>query len=252
MITRLRRLRFRLRRGVAEQGLVATVRAGLRRFLGAEFEFVWYAAEPARIRRLRLRKGYEFRIATEAEVTAWLTAVPAIDPPTGPNRIREGAWLCFILREGEPIFNCSVFTDRYPLDEVAGGWYALGDGVACVDDALTDRSARGLAIAPMAYAQIADRLESQGFEALITKVERGQRRLAADDGEGRLRRDRKDAQPAALAPGDGRLRAGDDRPPGSGARRRCLAGRGAVALKLTQGGDAAAPEPGAPAPFPPG
>ena len=65
-----------------------------------------------------------------------------------------------------------MFTDRYPLDEVAGGWYALGDGVACVDDALTDRSARGLAIAPMAYAQIADRLESQGFEALITKVER--------------------------------------------------------------------------------
>lgn len=172
MITRLRRLRFRLRRGVAEQGLAATVRAGLRRFLGAEFEFVWYAAEPARIRRLRLREGYEFRIATEAEVTAWLTAVPAIDPSTGPNRIREGAWLCFILREGEPIFNCSVFTDRYPLDEVAGGWYALGDGVACVDDALTDRSARGLAIAPMAYAQIADRLESQGFEALITKVER--------------------------------------------------------------------------------
>ena len=173
MITSLRRLRFRLRRGIAEHGLVATVRAGLRRFLGAEFEFVWYAGEPARIRRLGLRKGYEFRVATEVEVTAWLTAVPAIDPPTGPNRIREGAWLCFILREGEPIFNCSVFTDSYPLDEAAGGWYTLGDGVACVDDALTDRSARGLAIAPMAYAQIADRLESQGFEALITKVERG-------------------------------------------------------------------------------
>ena len=91
MITRLRRLRFRLRRGVAEQGLAATVRAGLRRFLGAEFEFVWYAAEPARIRRLRLREGYEFRIATEAEVTAWLTAVPAIDPSTGPNRITGGS-----------------------------------------------------------------------------------------------------------------------------------------------------------------
>jgi RimJ/RimL family protein N-acetyltransferase len=76
----------------------------------------------------------------------------------------------FVLRDGEPAFSCSVFVDRYPLDQAPGGWYRLPPGVACVDDALTNREFRGLAVAPTAFTQIATRLRDEGFGVLITKI----------------------------------------------------------------------------------
>jgi hypothetical protein len=147
------------------------VREAGRRVARAESEFVWYALDVARVRQLKLRKGFELRRANEQEAAEWLSVVPAIAPADGPDRVREGVAMWFVLRDGEPAFTCSVFTHRFPLKEAPGGWCPLGPGVACMDNALTDRRFRGLAVAPTAFSAIAGILREQGYETLLTKVE---------------------------------------------------------------------------------
>jgi RimJ/RimL family protein N-acetyltransferase len=168
----LRRYRFRLRRGLENRGPFGLARDAARRVFAADSEFVWYTLDLDRIRPLSLRAGYELRRASEPEqATGWLREVPAIRPDHGPRRLAEGVQLWFVLRDGEPAFTCSAFVDRYPLDEVPGGWYRLPARVASVDDALTNRKFRGLAVAPAAFLEIARDLREGGFEVLITKIE---------------------------------------------------------------------------------
>jgi RimJ/RimL family protein N-acetyltransferase len=168
----LRRYRFRLRRGLADRGPIGLARDAARRVFAVDAEFVWYTLDLAAVKPLGLRTGYELRRATEPEqATEWLREVPAIRPDHGPRRLAEGVQLWFVLRDGEPAFTCSAFVDRYPLDEAPGGWYRLPERVASIDDALTNRKSRGLAVAPGAFLEIARRLRGDGFEVLITKIE---------------------------------------------------------------------------------
>jgi L-amino acid N-acyltransferase YncA len=51
-----------------------------------------------------------------------------------------------------------------------GGWLTLPDGIVCLEDSVTAADQRGKGTAPRAWRDLASRLGTEGFQAMITKV----------------------------------------------------------------------------------
>lgn len=166
----LSRYRLRLGRGMEGLGALGLARRAAGRVFSKDEEYVWYALDLGRLETMAFRgEGYELHLATEEDAEL-LREVPAIPVEEGRRRIARGEQLWFVLKDGEPVFVCSVFIHVLPLEAARKGRYTLPQGVASVDDGLTNREHRGRAIAAVAWIAIAERLRDDGLEVLIAKV----------------------------------------------------------------------------------
>ena len=171
-MTALRRLGFRLRRGLETFGPLGLARESGRRVAGVEENYAWYALDLSRIKPVRLAEGFELRLAEPGEVEL-LRELPAVPLAEGRRRVRDGVQLWFVLKHEKPAFACFSFLggQHFPLEGAPRGQYLLPDGVACLENGLTSRAHRGRLIAPAAWTGIGERLRQDGFAWLITRAE---------------------------------------------------------------------------------
>lgn len=160
----------RTTRAVRRRGLVGAVRLLGGRAVLRE-QHVWYELPlDAERRRTALPNGLELVRASDAEVEL-LDLLPSVGVAEARRRRAGGADLWLVLDGGVPLFSCWIFRGRSPALAARGGWFALPDGTACLEDSITAPAARGRGIAPAAWAGVASAVAGDGFARMVTKVE---------------------------------------------------------------------------------
>lgn len=138
---------------------------------GSEEEHVWYELPlaPGRPRR-ELDPAFVLVAATEDQLPH-LDELWAIDRAEALRRLTGDGALWLVLAAGRPAFSCWTFRGRMPIRSADGGWLALPDDTANLEESMTAAAYRGRSLAPAAWSLIADRLAADGLRRLVTKVE---------------------------------------------------------------------------------
>ena len=69
------------------------------------------------------------------------------------------------------MFSCWIFRGRAPAVAARRGWFEPPEGTVCLEGSFTSPGRRRRGIASGAWSRIADRLELEGVESVIIKVE---------------------------------------------------------------------------------
>jgi GNAT superfamily N-acetyltransferase len=155
------------------EGLRATTREvwqRLRKLAYLREEHTWWQLDLDEQRpRYELAEGLRFVQATADDVGA--VAAFGHDPEEALRRLETGndLWLC--LDGDEPLFACYTFRQSTPVMAASGGRLALPDGAACVEDSIATPAARGRGIGPATWTLVFDKLQEDGFKAIVTKIE---------------------------------------------------------------------------------
>lgn len=109
-------------------------------------------------------------VTPRADELAAFDTLPTINAVQAAERVRQGGRPFLVLDHGQPLFACWIFTDRAPMLAARGGWLALPEQAACLEDSVAAPAARGRGIAPLTWRALADRLAHEDKRAMITKV----------------------------------------------------------------------------------
>ena len=173
MLAALRSLIDRTRRsirryGLREAGRRAAHLAGGQLILSESH--VWYALDPEAARpKPSLKPELTLRRGQQADLPL-LKQLPTVAPAEGKARLDAGNDLWLVVDGKRPMFSCWIFRDRLPAIAARDGYLALPADTVCLEDSVTAAAARGLGVAPAAWAAIADTLESERKRRIITKV----------------------------------------------------------------------------------
>lgn len=167
-----------LERGLRRHGLMGGMRRALlltrqaaERLPYMHERHVWYRLDlKAQRPHIDLPAGIELKRADVADL-GLLEQLETIGFVEARRRLAMGAELWIAHESGQAAFSCWIFYDRAPVLAAPGGWLALPEGTACLEDSVTSARYRGRGIAPAVWSCVADALRQEGVTALITKVE---------------------------------------------------------------------------------
>ena len=166
-----------------ERGVIAVRRHGARgAFARANRRFAWRLRAHERhtwyeldLRTssagLALPEDLALRLAEDADLVQIATLPEATTVPVMRRLRAEGHELWIVDGSGVVAFMCWIFRARAPVAAAKGHWIALPDSVVCVEDSLTAPAFRGQGIAPGVWCALAERLQCEGVQAIVTKVE---------------------------------------------------------------------------------
>jgi RimJ/RimL family protein N-acetyltransferase len=166
-----------------ERGVIAVRRHGARgafaratrrfvRRLHAHERHTWYELDLRTSRPgLALPQDFALRAADDADLAQIATLPEATTVPVMRRLRAEGHELWIVDGSGVVAFVCWIFRARAPVAAAKGHWIDLPHSVVCLEDSLTAPAFRGQGIAPGAWCALADRLQSEGVQAMVTKVE---------------------------------------------------------------------------------
>lgn len=104
--------------------------------------------------------------------------LPLLDElPTTPDeeearkRMEAGANLWFVLEVRQPAFACWIFNEAMPMLAAPNGQLVLPPKIVCLENSVTSAAYRGRGVAPAAWSNIADALELDETQFIITKIE---------------------------------------------------------------------------------
>lgn len=163
----MRRQLRRLRRDPL--AVLRSLRAELLRHVFLREQHAWYQLDlDGRRPRRELPEGVVLVRAERSQ----LHAVERLgqSPKAARRRQRQGNDVWLALEGEEPLFACYTFRKETPVAAAPTGLMPLPPGTACLEDSVTSPRARGRGVAPAAWSLIADRLDAEGFEAIITKI----------------------------------------------------------------------------------
>jgi GNAT superfamily N-acetyltransferase len=133
-------------------------------------EHVWYACDlNATTARAELPGGLRLARADASQVES-VVAVGQ-DPEEARRRFQSGIDLWLVLDGEQTVFSCFGFTDVTPVIAATDGTLLLPPGTACLEDAITARSARGRGIGTAAWILIGEELRRAGLTTLVAKIE---------------------------------------------------------------------------------
>lgn len=166
----LGRFRRALRRyGV--RGTLARLATLLSELVRLDQTHVWYELpltdSPPRLRLeppLRLVRADTTRLGLLDDL--W-----AIDPGEAARRLADEGTLWFVLDGERPVFSCWTFRRRTPIRAAPGGWLALPDDTACLEESLTVAGYRGRGVAPAAWSEVVERLRGEPLRRLVATIE---------------------------------------------------------------------------------
>jgi ribosomal protein S18 acetylase RimI-like enzyme len=163
----------RIRRGIDRHGGTGAVKhaAGLaREALVAHEEHIVYELLLAGERpHVRLPEGLELVRATEAQLPL-LERIPATGPQVARRWLAAGNALWFVLEGDTPAFSCWTFPRALPAAAAPHGELVLPDRTTGLENSVTSPAYRGRGVAPAAWSELADRLQTEGVERMITQV----------------------------------------------------------------------------------
>jgi RimJ/RimL family protein N-acetyltransferase len=142
----------RLSDAIGRYGLVGTARRAATKAAGLAYlhqEHVWYEL-PLGLERPRRLLPPELRLETTPEADA-------AERWHGRAGDREA-------------FSCLIYRGQTPVLAAPGGRMPLPDRTVSLEDSVTDPAFRGRGVAPAAWTAIADALEAEGVERMVTKV----------------------------------------------------------------------------------
>jgi hypothetical protein len=100
-----------------------------------------------------------------------LSELPSVHEWLARRRLEAGDELWLVLDGRQPIFACWILRGVNPIRTWGNNRLVLPPNVVCLEDSVTSVSYRGRGlIAPVAWRQIADRLEKTGVETIITDI----------------------------------------------------------------------------------
>jgi hypothetical protein len=100
-----------------------------------------------------------------------LSELPSVHEWLARRRLEAGDELWLVLDGRQPIFACWILRGVNPIRTWGNNRLVLPPNVVCLEDYVTTVSYRGRGlIAPVAWRQIADRLEKTGVETIITDI----------------------------------------------------------------------------------
>ena len=133
---------------------------------------VWYELDLRGSRPRRdLPDGFALRAAEDSDLPLVAEIPMATSAPILRDLQAEGHDLWVVKGGGHVAFVCWIFRGRAPVAGIKGGWLGLPSTIVCLEDSLTAPEFRGRGIAPGAWCAIADRLEREGVQAIVTKIE---------------------------------------------------------------------------------
>ncbi|NWF71419.1 MAG: GNAT family N-acetyltransferase [Nitrospirae bacterium] len=168
----------RLKQAILQHGLIGCLilaASSARRYLCTVLYqhecHVWYAAATSAIRAERpLSTGLELQRAGPEHLDM-LSRSNLCGRSVSARYLAAGADL-WIVREAErAAFCCWIFRGRMPIVAARGGWKELPLNTVCLEASVTGADYRGRGIAPAAWSLIAQILEKEGLQTIITKVE---------------------------------------------------------------------------------
>lgn len=158
----------RIRRGIRRHGLIGALRVGP--YLSESP--IWFQLDLAGDRpRRELPEGMTLRRGTAPDLDG-------MDPELLRVRIdeahallrRAGPQLWVVEEAGQIRFVCWLFHGGTPAATARDAWLELPDGVVCLEDSHASPAVRGRGVAPGAWCALADDLQAQGIDTMITKV----------------------------------------------------------------------------------
>jgi RimJ/RimL family protein N-acetyltransferase len=154
------------------RGAVARALRRLVRRLRVHERHFWYELDLHSSRpRRELPEGFALNPAEESDLVQIAALPEATTIPVMRRWRAQGHELWTVGSGGRVAFVCWIFRGRAPVAAAKGHWIDLPGTIACVEDSITAPAFRGRGIAPGAWCALADRLESEGVQALVTKVE---------------------------------------------------------------------------------
>ena len=163
----------RLREGLQRYGPLGALRVAgsrARALLYLKEAHHWYELDLKAERPHReIPEGFRLVRATEEELPL-LDTLPTVKLREGERRLGDGASLWLVMEGDRAAFACWTFYDRMPVHAAKGGVLQLPRGAAGLEDSVTSPDYRGRGLAPAAWSAICERLEQNGYSALITKV----------------------------------------------------------------------------------
>lgn len=154
--------------GVARIG-VGAARDALGPALRLHETHVWYELDLAAAATPAAPGGLVVRRALREEI-GLLNEIPATGVRRARGLLERGGTLWLAFLEERPAFSCWTWLADTPLRAAHGGWLALPEGVACLEDSVTAEPFRGLGVAPAAWGVVAAALRARGAASLVTKV----------------------------------------------------------------------------------
>ena len=137
----------------------------------ADQRHVWYHLDLSHERPLIILPVGLGIVRAGTDELPLLEQFPTIGLFEARRRLASGTDL-WIVREGQqPVFACWTFHDRMPVLAAHGGWLELPKGIVGLEDSVKSPAYRGRAIAPGAWATIADILTREGVTGILTKIE---------------------------------------------------------------------------------
>jgi RimJ/RimL family protein N-acetyltransferase len=131
---------------------------------------MWYALDLNGDRpRREFPDGFALRRGT-VEDTPALADVTNQPSPEQAREYLDFSELYIVEGGGGISFACWIHPTKAPVLTAPGGWLALPEDVACLEDSGTNPEFRGKGVAPAAWTAIADQLRDRGLKTLITKV----------------------------------------------------------------------------------
>jgi hypothetical protein len=152
---------------------LSVLKAAIGEILGRFFlreQHAWYQLDlDGGGQRRELPEGVALVRATETQLIA--VADLGQSPKAARRRLQQGNDVWIVTEGRYPLFACYTFRRETPVTAAPNGLLPLPPGTACLEDSVTSARARGRGIAPAAWCAIGDRLRSEGFEAIVTKIE---------------------------------------------------------------------------------
>jgi L-amino acid N-acyltransferase YncA len=133
-------------------------------------EHVWYGCDlNATTARAELPGGLQLVRADASQVDSVVAVGQDLDEAR--ERFEAGTELWLVLDGERTVFVCFVFRGATPVLAATDGTLTLPPGTACLEDAITARSARGRGIGTAAWILIGEELRRDGFNTLVAKIE---------------------------------------------------------------------------------
>jgi hypothetical protein len=164
----------RLGRALHKLGIRGTLEAAVMRLGRLAYTreaHIWYRLDLAvDLQRIPLPTGVEL-LRAHADDLELLDQLPTIGHRLARRRLSQGAELWIAHELGRALFACWSDRRRTPAAAAPGGWLSLPAGTASLNDVATLPTRRGRAVAPAAWAAVAEALAGDGIDAIVTKLE---------------------------------------------------------------------------------
>ena len=159
------------RRGVRSAATLVAEHA--RRRLAVDESHTWYVLDLHGERPRRPLPEDLRLLRDDREHVGAIADLETIGPEAALQRLDAGARFWLVLDEaGKGAFACWNFVGRAPVFAARGGELELPPDIVVLEDSVTSPTQRGRGVAPAVWSVVGDALAAEGFEHLITKIER--------------------------------------------------------------------------------